>query len=188
MERKRIEIEAKFPLLNIDETINILKKVGKKTEESIRQIDTYYTPAHINFIEQKPIVKWLRVRKTDDENTINFKDWSNNSREKKIKCKEIEVGVDDYKGIKEILKSLDFTEIIVVDKTRTSFLYKDIIFSIDKIKDLGNFIELEYKNNIFEDEDESLKYILSILNELNISVGEQIFAGYPQLIMKKGTK
>ena len=84
----------------------------------------------------------------------------------------------------EILKMLDFKEIIVVEKTRNSFEYNDIIFSIDTIKDLGNFIELEFKTNKFETEEKSLEYIKDNLNTLKIEVGNQIFAGYPQLVME----
>jgi adenylate cyclase, class 2 len=84
----------------------------------------------------------------------------------------------------EILKMLDFKEIIVVEKTRNSFEYNDIIFSIDTIKDLGNFIELEFKTNKFDTEEKSLEYIKENLSTLKIEVGNQIFAGYPQLVME----
>lgn len=188
MKRKRIEIEAKFPLMNRTNTIRILEKVGKKTEDNVIQNDTYFTPAHINFLNEKPITKWLRVRNTNTETTINFKDWSSGSNDKKIKCKEIEVGLDDYDGILEILNALDFRKIIVVNKTRSSYLYKGIILSIDTIVNLGDFIELEYSNNIYDSEEESLNYIKEVLTELNIEIGNQIFAGYPQLILENELK
>jgi adenylate cyclase, class 2 len=184
MERKRIEIEAKFPLKNMEYTINRLKEVGIQTEKNKFQKDIYFTPAHENFIEKIPISEWLRVRDDGEEQTINYKNWSNLTGNNKITCKEIEVGIDDYNGMLEILKMLDFKEIIVVEKTRNSFEYNDIIFSIDTIKDLGNFIELEFKTNKFEIEEKSLEYIKDNLNTLKIEVGNQIFAGYPQLVME----
>lgn len=184
MERKRIEIEAKFPLKNMEYTINRLKEVGVHSEKNKFQKDIYFTPAHENFIEKIPISEWLRVRDDGEEQTINYKNWSNLTGNNKITCKEIEVGIDDYNGMLEILKMLDFKEIIVVEKTRNSFEYNDIIFSIDTIKDLGNFIELEFKTNKFETEEKSLEYIKDNLNTLKIEVGNQIFAGYPQLVME----
>ena len=184
MERKRIEIEAKFPLKNMEYTINKLKEVGMQTEENKFQKDIYFTPAHENFIEKAPISEWLRVRDDGEEQTINYKNWSNSNGNNKITCKEIEVGIDDYKGMLEILKMLDFKKIIVVEKTRNSFEYNDIIFSIDTIKDLGNFIELEFKTNKFDTEEKSLEYIKENLSTLKIKVGNQIFAGYPQLVME----
>lgn len=185
MERKRIEIEAKFPLSNKDEAINNLNNNAKKVENDNIQNDTYFTPAHENFLEKKPISEWLRLRKTNEETTINYKDWSNNSGNNKVSCKELEVGIDDYNGMLQILQCLDFKNIIEVNKLRNSWEYKDIIISIDEIENLGTYIELEFKSNLFETEEDSLKYIINIINELNIVTGEQIFAGYPQLVMQK---
>lgn len=185
MERKRIEIEAKFPLFNREETIKILKKKGKTIEENNYQKDIYYTPIHKNFLDKRPISEWLRIRDTKDEKTINYKNWGNHNGNNKITCKEIEVGIDDYNGMIEILKALDFKEIIVVEKTRNSFEFNDIIISIDRIENLGDFIELEFKTNLFDNEDDSMNYIMNTVKDLNIEVGEQICAGYPQLIMEK---
>lgn len=185
MERKRIEIEAKFPLYNKKETISKLKEIGKIVEKNNYQKDIYYTPAHENFIEKNPVAEWFRIRNTKEETTINYKNWSNNNSNNKISCKEIEIGIDDYTGMIEMLNALDFKQIIVVEKTRNSFEYNNIIISIDSIKDLGDFIELEFKTNLYNNESESMTYILNIIEKLDIQIGEQIFAGYPQLVMKK---
>ena len=185
MERKRIEIEAKFPLYNKKETLSKLKKLGQTTEENNYQKDIYYTPAHENFLEKKPISEWLRIRNTKEEKTINYKNWSNHDSNNKISCKEIEVGIDDYNGMLEMLNALDFKQVIVVEKTRNSFEYNNFIISIDSIENLGDFIELEFKTNLYDNEDESMNYIMHTIEELNIKVGKQIFAGYPQLVMEK---
>lgn len=85
----------------------------------------------------------------------------------------------------EMLNALDFKQIIVVEKTRNSFEYNNIVISIDSIENLGDFIELEFKTNLYDNENESMKYIMDTVEELNIKVGEQIFAGYPQLVLEK---
>ena len=118
MERKRIEIEAKFPLYNKKETIFKLKELGKTIEENNYQKDIYYTPAHENFLKKKPISECLRIRNTKEEKTINYKNWSNSNGNNKISCKEIEIEIDDYNGMIEMLNALDFKQIIVVEKTR----------------------------------------------------------------------
>ena len=84
-----------------------------------------------------------------------------------------------------MLDALDFKQIIVVEKKRSSFEYNNIIISIDSIENLGDFIELEFKTNLYDNENDSLKYIMNTIETLNIKVGEQIFSGYPQLIMEK---
>ena len=51
MERKRIEIEAKFTLLNKKIAIKKLDEYGKKTETNNIQKDIYYTPHHKIFFK-----------------------------------------------------------------------------------------------------------------------------------------
>lgn len=185
MERKRIEVEAKFPLHNKEFTTNQLNSLGIITETNNIQKDIYYTPAHENFLEKNPISEWLRVRNTNEETTINYKNWTNNGKNNKISCKEVEIGIDDYNGMIEMLEALDFKKIIVVEKIRNTWEYNNIMISLDTINDLGNFIELEFKTNLFDNEEDSLNYLKNAIQELGIEVGEQIFAGYPQLLMKK---
>lgn len=185
MERKRIEIEAKFPLLNKNETVDILSQCGRIIERNNYQKDIYYTPAHENFLKKNPISEWLRIRDTKDEKTINYKNWGNHNGNNKITCKEIEIGIDDYDGMIEMLNALDFKQIIIVEKTRNSFEYNNIIVSIDSIENLGDFIELEFKTNLYDNENDSMKYIMDTIENLKIKVGNQIFAGYPQLVMEK---
>lgn len=185
MERKRIEIEAKFPLYNKEKILNKLKKQAEVVEKNNYQKDIYYTPAHENFLEKEPISEWLRIRDTKEEKTINYKNWSNNNGNNKISCKEIEIGIDDYNGMIEMLEVLDFKSVIIVEKTRNSFEYNNIIISIDSIENLGDFIELEFKTNLYKNEDDSMNYIMDTIKKLGIEVGNQIFAGYPQLVMEK---
>ena len=134
---------------------------------------------------KKTISEWLRVRDTKEEKTINYKNFGNHDGNNKISCKEIEVGIDGYNGMLEMLNALDFKQIIVVEKTRNSFEYDNIIISIDSIENLGDFIEFEFKTNLYDNEDESMKYIMDTIEELGINVRKQIFAGYPQLVMEK---
>lgn len=64
MERKRIEIEAKFTLLNKKIAIKKLDEYGKKTETNNIQKDIYYTPHHKIFLKAKPVSEWLKIRKS----------------------------------------------------------------------------------------------------------------------------
>lgn len=188
MERKRIEIEAKFTLLNKEIAIKKLDECGIKTETNNIQKDIYYTPHHKNFLKAKPVSEWLRIRNTSSEKTITYKNWNNNGTNNKISCKEIEIGIDDYDGMLELLNALDFNQIIIVEKTRNSWEYNGIIISIDSINNLDDFLELEFKTNLYDNEEDSLKYIKETIKELGLEVGEQIFAGYPQLVMKNNKK
>ena len=44
-------------------------------------------------------------------------------------------------------------------------------------------MELEFKTNIYEDEEKAFEYIMKIVEELDIKIGKQIFKGYPGLML-----
>lgn len=186
---KTIEIEAKYELLNDENTkkrlVERLNEEGKKISDNQFQKDTYYVPKHNNFLNETPISKWLRVRETENNASVNYKDWSSKETGKnnQITCKELETTILEPEIMHKIFLELEFKEIAVVEKRRSAWEYKNIIISIDTIENLGTFIELEFKTNEFETEKESLEYIEKIIDELSIEKGKIINKGYPQLVL-----
>jgi adenylate cyclase class 2 len=154
---ENIEVELKFPLLNIDLLVQKLKSIAELDGEGINQKDTYYLPAHKNFLEKNPISEWLRLRESEKDISINYKNWHNDVNVQAVSCDEFESKIEDVLALKNILERLDFKELIVVDKNRTTYKYNDCEIAIDSVKDLG---------------------------ELNAELGEQIFEGYPHLLLK----
>ena len=137
--KKRIEIEAKFELLNDKQLLERLEKnsEAKLVEENEIQKDTYFTPNDRNFLDKRPVSEWLRTREEKEKYSITYKNWEKEDGENaKFKCREVETNVDDIEAIKEIFDVLKVKELVVVEKTRTSYLYKDIIISIDIIENL----------------------------------------------------
>lgn len=59
-------------------------------------------------------------KNTNIEKTITYKNLNNNRINNKISDKEIEIGIDDYDGMIELLNALDFNQIIIVEKNRNS--------------------------------------------------------------------
>ena len=183
---KNIEVELKFSLVNKKELIAKLQSIAKLGKENDLQKDTYYIPAHRNFLEKLPILEWLRLRETPKESSINYKRWHNENGKNAVSCDEFETKVEEVDELKNILARLNFTESIIVEKTRTTYHYKDVEIAIDDVKDLGAFIELEAKGN-FASIEEAEKHLHKVLEELKANVGKQEFKGYPhQLLEKKG--
>lgn len=181
-----IEIELKFPLENPDETIQTLNEKAEQIKEDYQK-DVYYLPIHRNFIEKKPVSEWLRIRETKNKSTINYKRWHNNTSNA-VSCDEFETVIEDIEPLKNILNKLDFKELIIVEKIRKNWKYKDTIISIDEITDLGHFIEIEIEKHEFEgikNIKQAKEYLYRILNELNMKLGKQDFEGYPYLLLKK---
>ena len=143
--KKRIEIEAKFELLNDKELLKILEGLEKDNntklvEKDEMQKDTYFTPNDRNFLDKRPVAEWLRTREEKGKYSITYKNWAKEDGENaKFKCREVETNVDDIEAIREILAVLKVRELVAVEKIRTSYLYKDIIISIDIVEKLRKF-------------------------------------------------
>lgn len=146
--KKRIEIEAKFELLNVKELLKILERLEKENnaklvEKDEMQKDIYFTPNDRNFLDKRPVAEWLRTREEKGKYSITYKNWAKEDGENaKFKCREVETSVDDIDAIREIFDVLKVKELVVVEKTRTSYLYKDIIISIDIVEKLRNFCRI----------------------------------------------
>jgi len=181
---ENIEVELKFPLLNLQELIKKLNSIANLENEGDYQRDIYYVPTHRNFLNKSPVSEWLRLRETKKRFSLNYKKWHNEDGNKTISCNEFETKIENLKALKKIFKNLNFKEIIVVEKIRSVWLYKDTEIAIDEVKDLGSFIEIEAKGN-FASIEEAKKHIYEILKELGAEVGEQDFEGYPYKILKK---
>lgn len=143
--KKRIEIEAKFELLNSKELLKRLQELekdnnAKLVEKDEIQKDTYFTPNDRNFLDKRPVSEWLRTREEKGKYSITYKNWAKEDGENaKFKCREVETNVDDIEAIKEIFDVLKVRKLVVVEKNRTSYLYKDIIVSVDIIENLRKF-------------------------------------------------
>ena len=81
------------------------------------------------------------------------------------------------------LESEGFKPIIVVDKVRNSYIYKNCEISIDKVENLGNYIELEYKGES-DNVAEIQNLVGKILEEIGASVGEMDHKGYAYNLLK----
>ena len=70
-------------------------------------------------------------------------------------CDEYDVEIDNKENLDRILNVLGLEQIAVVDKTRVNYLYLDKYeISLDFVKTLGYFIEIEVKKYTKEPMDE----------------------------------
>ncbi|PIN86618.1 class IV adenylate cyclase [Candidatus Woesearchaeota archaeon CG10_big_fil_rev_8_21_14_0_10_44_13] len=184
MPNKDIEIEIKFPLKNPQETVGFLENNAKLVSRDVFQKDTYFTPHHRKFIGRKYPFEWLRLRETPKGSSINYKHFYPEDAKKTDYCDEFQTSIGDADTLRKILASLNFREVIVVEKSRSCWLYKDVEIAIDDIKGLGQFIELEAQAH-YSDPKKGKEYLYSILSQLSAKVGEEDTRGYPYRILEK---
>lgn len=179
-----IEIEIKLPLKNPEKLINELNSKAKQDGRDIFQKDSYYIPAHRNFLDNTYPYEWLRLRETSKGASLDYKHFHPENVEKTDYCDEFQTKVENVDALRKIFANLNFNEIIVVEKSRNTWNFKGVEIAIDNVKDLGFYIELEAKKE-FNDVKEAKQYLFDVLSELNAEVGEEDIRGYPYLVLEK---
>lgn len=181
---KHIEVELKFPLLNPKELIEKLKSIAKLEKQGDFQKDIYFNPPHRDFLGKKLVSEWLRLRESQKGFSLNYKNWHKEIDPKSVSCDEFETKIGNIEALRKLFESLNFKELVTVEKNRSIWNYKDTEIAIDEVKELGNFIEIEARGN-FTNIEEAKKHLYLVLKEIGAKVGEQDFEGYPYLLLKK---
>ncbi|MAF79750.1 class IV adenylate cyclase [bacterium] len=177
------EIEIKVGVEHTDKLLEFLEKEGKFLGER-QQKDEYFTPAHRDFLKVRPVKEWLRLRDADGQCSFTYKNYYYDERGKSSHCDEYEAELTSMDQSKKMFNALDFKSICLVDKVRRSWMYKDYEVSLDSVKDLGDFVEIEYKG---KDENVEPKKVtadmVKFLKDLGCGKIQRDYVGYPFLLM-----
>lgn len=180
-----IEIEIQVKIEDSKKLLDFLEKSAKFQSEK-RQVDEYLSPTHLHrdFISIRPVKEWLRLRDVNGKYSINYKNWHYDKDGKSHYCDEYETKIEDSVKMKKIFDALDFRPIVMVDKLRKTWTYKDYEIAIDLVKGLGDFVEIEY---IGEDKNVEPKKItdkmIGFLKNLDCGKIEINYQGYPFLLL-----
>lgn len=186
------EIEILFSLNGIME--KALHNVAQIAEikKQVRVIDTYYTRNDIKELlpdSDGRLLASFRIRTKGETNYITYKYDHFDELGTWLYSDESETTVGNADTIVEIFSKLGFIRLVVIDNMKHIFLNKEYEIVIEEVKDLGNFIEIEYiGSEIFDTYDavankntEMRAYLA--LN--NIEVGAEMNAGKPELMLRK---
>jgi len=174
---KDTEIEIKVKLQKIKPLIGFLKKHAKFIGEK-HQVDEYFVPAHRDFTSIRPVKEWLRLRSSSGEYSINYKNWHHGKDGKSHHCDEYETKIESLNQLKKVLKVLDFKSLTKVDKTRNIWNYKNYQISIDTVKKLGDFVEIEYIGKKKVSPKKATDEMVKFLKTLNCGKIERNYVGY----------
>lgn len=188
MNNKDIEIEIKLPLQNPDEVKIFLNKNAKLVSENIYQKNSYSIPIHRDFLAVKYPFEWLRLRKSPKGMFITYKHFFPENAKKTDYCDEFETKIDNFEAMEKMFISLNLKNAVVVEKSRTSWIFEEVEIVIDDVTDLGFYIELEAKGS-FDNPKDGKSYLYEVLKKLNAKVGEEDLRGYPfRILENKGYK
>lgn len=187
MAADNIEIEIRIRLEESE--FRRLKAELDKTAKFIKsshQVDEYFTPAHRNFLAQKFPSEWLSVRNRDGRIILNYKHFYPEGVEITTHCDEFETEVKDGKQMDSILKSLDFKSLMTVEKERDCYVHGDYEIVLDKVNELGYFVEIEALKN-FGSHEETKEKLVEFAKALGVNIANAEPRGYIEnLLRKKG--
>jgi len=183
MANKNIEIEIQVNVENSKPLIEFLEKNGSFQSEK-RQVDEYFSPAHRDFVATRPVAEWLRLRDAEGKYSFNYKNWHFDKNGKSHYCDEFETNIENIEPVKKILAALNFKSLVVVDKLRKIWTYKDFEIAVDSVKRLGDFVEVEY---IGKDEKVNPEKVTGEMVDFLKQVGcgkiTRNYVGYPFLML-----
>ena len=115
----------------------------------------------------------LRIRKSGEKAKLTYK---GPLLENKIKAREeIEAEVQDIDALIKILERIGLKVKIIVKKVRETIFYKGLNFEIDSVERLGDFLEVEVKD------EEQLKIVKETVERIGIK-WDPIIKSYAEML------
>lgn len=177
------EIEIQVQVDNIGPLLEFLKANGK-FQAKHHQIDEYFTPSHRNFLGVRPAVEWLRLRDSNGIFSTTYKNWHVDQDGKTQYADEYETKVDSLEQLRKIFTVINIKPLITVNKERDIWMYKDYEVAIDRIKCLGDFVEIEYKGVSHEiDPKKITSEMVNFLKDLGCGTIKRNYVGYPFMLL-----
>ncbi len=166
-----VNLEIKVPVKNLSKLIKIVESEGGKLIYSSKQIDVYYKLASGR----------LKVRNSSkgEKSVIFYKRVEDGSE----RWSDFEV--IPVQNPEEWIKFFDnFLErLVTVNKHRTLYHLKNTRIHFDKVKGLGNFVELETK--VINGKKSAKREFSELIKLLDLNPEEQILKSYSDLILMR---
>jgi adenylate cyclase class 2 len=185
-EAMQLEIEQKFPVVDLSQVRQMLESLGAAFEPPVNQVDCYFHHPQRDFATTDEA---LRLRRIGEENCITYKGPKIDAETKTRRELELplEPGQKAFDSWAELLEILGFERVREVSKSRTPgsihWEADEIGLALDQVGGLGTYLELE----ILADEAElesAKKRLLSLAKRLGLQQTER--RGYLDLLLSQG--
>lgn len=189
MPRREIEIEIQVNVERIQPLVDFLQQRGVYKGEECQK-DEYFSPAHRDFLSTRPVLEWLRLRETEGRFSLDYKHWYVDERGKSNYCDEYTTTIAEPAAFRKILTALNFHSIGTVDKIRKTWLYDKYIIALDTVKNLGDFVEVEYNGDdaAVVNPKEVTDAMTQFLKDHGCGTIKRNYKGYPFLILFPGER
>lgn len=160
-----LEIEVKSKIDNVALMKGKIISLGGHYVETRHETDHYFNHPSRDFRETGEA---FRIRVDDDGAMVTYKGPKLGGMTKTRV--ERETGIDDFETMRQILDSLGFKPAGIVEKTREYYECADATLTLDSVKGLGDYIEIEM---IGEDRALLEPSVLEIASSLGVSCFEK---------------
>lgn len=151
-------------------------------------VDTYYIDPkrkNLKLNAKNKLMECCRIREKGNKFYVTYK-IDKYEGPKWLYSEEYETEVKDLHAMEMIFDCLGLEVLVVVDNIKHTFETEDYEIVIEEVKGLGNFIEVEAKN---DDErfsvDEVKAKIYQFIDDLELNVGDELNSGKPELLLCK---
>ena len=181
---REIEIKLEIEKEEYEKLLSLLSIEGKKHNQK-EQKDIYFSPKYRPFFGGDIDDECLRIRIMKDKYILSYKKIFFGSSDSEIHLEEHESDVYDLEQVIKILNCLDIEKVLTLHKIRDSFMYQDIFeISLDKVTDLGYFIELEIKDDSLSVYDANTK-LKDLVTSFDLSLTSRNLEGYATMLYQK---
>ena len=165
-----IEVEVKAKINSFDEMKERLNNLNAEKIKNEYQEDIYFNSPVCDFSETDEA---LRIRKTKSENYqrlfITYKGPKIDSKSKTRE--EVEMEIEDEIKCKKIFENLGFKEVRTVIKNRDYYKIDNFEISLDDIKGLDPYMEIEITLEDNSDYSKAQESIFEMFKKLEITDG-----------------
>ncbi len=175
-----IEIEVKAMVEDPKQMERSLIELGATPIGIEIQADTYYNAPHKDF---KKTDEALRIRIQDGKAILTYKAPKIDAISKTRTEIQTEIGDSDSMG--NILSALGFSPVATISKKRKNFRLGDFSISLDEVRDLGNFMEIEIAARDSRYYQEKVERIFKFMEKLGKRRESTIRESYLEMLFEK---
>ena len=196
-----IEVEVKLRIDDIDSIENKILELGFKKSTKVSESDQYYNGVDRDF---RKTDEALRIRRSiglegncivadcekcddPDENqvcTLTYKGQKLDTVS--MARQEIEIEIDNYEGMKQILMALGYKPVPVLNKIRQYYFSEELCICLDDVEGLGYYMEIEKIIDSEDNREVALLLIEETLKSLGYSMADTTTTSYLSMLMDKG--
>lgn len=172
MTKKQVETEVKY---RIEEPENKQKALERYQQvRSVEQTDYYLNPPEKDYSQDR--INYLRIRVREDGGSFDFHIVRNDED-----TEEYETDIEDPQELKDILEKVGFEIYVEVRKQRKVFETEGFEVTLDRINDIGGFVEIETTA-----EDPERDKIYEIAEKLSLKQNQKVTGkGYPDIVLEE---